>query len=208
MWFGISLEKSKRFRCLNVSVWRCEIEATLERLKKLERDLSSKEQELKQRERRLKMWERKLIEQSNSPVSYSLFTLVHLHLQAEVLSGGWRPVASPASQGHQGEKRQAAKWKWGGAWQKAKGCMFWNIMVCGDTCRRCVYMRGLHRDAKWGWTESQESVFSHSNAAFCFIFVFVCFFCKHTTLWLLPQNNTKIRGRDQTKSEHVNKWKE
>uniref|UniRef100_A0A3B3BEG0 Mitogen-activated protein kinase kinase kinase 20 n=2 Tax=Oryzias melastigma TaxID=30732 RepID=A0A3B3BEG0_ORYME len=52
----------------NKAEWRCEIEATLERLKKLERDLSSKEQELKQRERRLKMWERKLIEQSNSPL--------------------------------------------------------------------------------------------------------------------------------------------
>lgn len=51
---------------------RCEIDATLDRLKKLERDLSSKEQELKERERRLKMWERKLIEQSNSPVSCSL----------------------------------------------------------------------------------------------------------------------------------------
>lgn len=61
------------------AVWcvacRCEIEATLERLKKLERDLSTKEQELKERERRLKMWERKLIEQSSSPVSSSLFPL-------------------------------------------------------------------------------------------------------------------------------------
>lgn len=56
-------------RCLYCS---CEIEATLERLKKLERDLSTKEQELKERERRLKMWERKLIEQSNTPVSSSV----------------------------------------------------------------------------------------------------------------------------------------
>ncbi|KAG9349500.1 hypothetical protein JZ751_027945 [Albula glossodonta] len=52
----------------NKAEWRCEIEATLERLKKLERDLSTKEQELKDRERRLKMWERKLIEQSNTPL--------------------------------------------------------------------------------------------------------------------------------------------
>lgn len=58
---------------------RCEIEATLERLKKLERDLSTKEQELKEREQRLKMWERKLIEHSSSPVSPSL---VLLHLDA------------------------------------------------------------------------------------------------------------------------------
>ena len=51
-------------------VGRCEIEATLDRLKKLERDLSSKEKELKERERRLKIWERKLIDQSNTPVSH------------------------------------------------------------------------------------------------------------------------------------------
>ncbi|XP_034549544.1 mitogen-activated protein kinase kinase kinase 20 [Notolabrus celidotus] len=52
----------------NKAEWRIEIEATLDRLKKLERDLSTKEQELKERERRLKMWERKLIDQSNSPL--------------------------------------------------------------------------------------------------------------------------------------------
>ncbi|KAJ8403334.1 hypothetical protein AAFF_G00351060 [Aldrovandia affinis] len=52
----------------NKAEWRYEIEATLERLKKLERDLSTKEQELKDREQHLKMWERKLIEQSNTPL--------------------------------------------------------------------------------------------------------------------------------------------
>ncbi|EHA97972.1 Mitogen-activated protein kinase kinase kinase MLT [Heterocephalus glaber] len=52
----------------NKAEWRCEIEATLERLKKLERDLSFKEQELKERERRLKMWEQKLTEQSSTPI--------------------------------------------------------------------------------------------------------------------------------------------
>ncbi|XP_023661595.1 mitogen-activated protein kinase kinase kinase 20 isoform X3 [Paramormyrops kingsleyae] len=51
----------------NKAEWRCEIEATLERLKKLERDLSTKEQELKEREHRLKIWERKLTEQSSEP---------------------------------------------------------------------------------------------------------------------------------------------
>nr|XP_033800951.1 mitogen-activated protein kinase kinase kinase 20 isoform X5 [Geotrypetes seraphini] len=50
--------------------WRCEIEETLERLKKLERDLSFKEQELKERERRLKMWEQKLTEQSHTPLVF------------------------------------------------------------------------------------------------------------------------------------------
>jgi len=63
------------WRCSVAVCRRCEIEATLERLKKLERDLSSKEQELKERERRLKVWERKLIEQSSSPVSPSLSPL-------------------------------------------------------------------------------------------------------------------------------------
>ncbi|XP_006035134.1 mitogen-activated protein kinase kinase kinase 20 isoform X3 [Alligator sinensis] len=52
----------------NKAEWRCEIEATLERLKKLERDLSFKEQELKEREKRLRMWEQKLTEQSNTPL--------------------------------------------------------------------------------------------------------------------------------------------
>ncbi|XP_067843657.1 mitogen-activated protein kinase kinase kinase 20-like isoform X1 [Heptranchias perlo] len=56
----------------NKAQWRCEIEATLERLKKLERDLSTKEQELKERERRLKMWEQKLLEQSSAPLLPSL----------------------------------------------------------------------------------------------------------------------------------------
>ncbi|CAB1328504.1 unnamed protein product [Coregonus sp. 'balchen'] len=63
----------------NKAEWRCEIEATLERLKKLERDLSTKEQELKEREQRLKMWERKLVEQSNTP----LFLPVMAKISAE-----------------------------------------------------------------------------------------------------------------------------
>uniref|UniRef100_A0A3B3Z6H3 Uncharacterized protein n=1 Tax=Periophthalmus magnuspinnatus TaxID=409849 RepID=A0A3B3Z6H3_9GOBI len=66
----------------NKAEW-CEIEATLERLKKLERDLSTKEQELKERERRLKMWERKLIEQSNSPLlpTLDIYTWTEEHVQ-------------------------------------------------------------------------------------------------------------------------------
>ncbi|KAG8559610.1 hypothetical protein GDO81_017393 [Engystomops pustulosus] len=52
----------------NKAEWRCEIEETLERLKKLERDLSFKEQELKEREKRLKIWEKKLTEQSHTPM--------------------------------------------------------------------------------------------------------------------------------------------
>ncbi|XP_006788531.1 mitogen-activated protein kinase kinase kinase 20 [Neolamprologus brichardi] len=66
----------------NKAEWRSEIEATLERLKKLERDLSTKEQELKERERRLKMWERKLIEQSNSPLlpTLDIYTWTEEHV--------------------------------------------------------------------------------------------------------------------------------
>ncbi|XP_023661593.1 mitogen-activated protein kinase kinase kinase 20 isoform X1 [Paramormyrops kingsleyae] len=67
----------------NKAEWRCEIEATLERLKKLERDLSTKEQELKEREHRLKIWERKLTEQSSEPLLPSLdihaWTEEHVH---------------------------------------------------------------------------------------------------------------------------------
>ncbi|KAJ3592437.1 hypothetical protein NHX12_007564 [Muraenolepis orangiensis] len=51
----------------NKAEWRCEIDATLDRLKRLERDLGSKEQELEEREQHLKMWEQKLIQQSNTP---------------------------------------------------------------------------------------------------------------------------------------------
>ncbi|KAJ0070351.1 hypothetical protein NL108_007724, partial [Boleophthalmus pectinirostris] len=76
----------------NKAEWRCEIEATLERLKKLERDLSTKEQELKERERRLKMWERKLIEQSSSPLLPTLdiytWTEEHVYFWMQQLFGG------------------------------------------------------------------------------------------------------------------------
>ncbi|XP_017277751.1 mitogen-activated protein kinase kinase kinase 13-A-like isoform X2 [Kryptolebias marmoratus] len=52
--------------------WRCEIESTLERLRKLERELYSKEKELEERERRLRLWEERLKERSSmtpSPTS-------------------------------------------------------------------------------------------------------------------------------------------
>uniref|UniRef100_A0A4W5PZS1 Mitogen-activated protein kinase kinase kinase 20 n=1 Tax=Hucho hucho TaxID=62062 RepID=A0A4W5PZS1_9TELE len=49
----------------NKDQWRCEIDATLERLRRLERDLSSKEKELEERERRLRLWEERLMERSN-----------------------------------------------------------------------------------------------------------------------------------------------
>lgn len=66
----------------NKAEWRCEIEATLQRLKKLERDLSTKEQELKEREQHLKMWERKLIEQSNTPLlpTLDIYTWTEEHV--------------------------------------------------------------------------------------------------------------------------------
>uniref|UniRef100_A0A8C1H506 Mitogen-activated protein kinase kinase kinase 20 n=1 Tax=Cyprinus carpio carpio TaxID=630221 RepID=A0A8C1H506_CYPCA len=69
MWSDSHLPEECNTFLHNKAEWsRCEIEATLERLKRLERDLSTKEQVLKERERRLKMWERKLIEQSNIPL--------------------------------------------------------------------------------------------------------------------------------------------
>lgn len=52
--------------------YRCEIESTLERLRKLERELYSKEKELEERERRLRLWEERLMERSSmtpSPTS-------------------------------------------------------------------------------------------------------------------------------------------
>ncbi|XP_035391971.1 mitogen-activated protein kinase kinase kinase 20 isoform X2 [Electrophorus electricus] len=75
----------------NKAEWRGEIDATLERLKKLERDLSSKEQELKERERQLKVWERKLIEQSNMPLLPTLdiyaWTEEHVHFWMSQIFG-------------------------------------------------------------------------------------------------------------------------
>ncbi|KAM4561183.1 mitogen-activated protein kinase kinase kinase 20 [Fundulus diaphanus] len=75
----------------NKAEWRCEIEATLEQLKKLERDLSTKEQELKERERRLKMWERKLIDQSNTTLLPTLdiytWTEEHVYFWMQQLFG-------------------------------------------------------------------------------------------------------------------------
>uniref|UniRef100_A0A8C1HWE8 Mitogen-activated protein kinase kinase kinase 20 n=1 Tax=Cyprinus carpio carpio TaxID=630221 RepID=A0A8C1HWE8_CYPCA len=81
MWSDSHLPEECNTFLQNKAEWsRCEIEATLERLKRLERDLSTKEQELKERERRLKMWERKLIEQSNTPVSLCL-SLTHFWME-------------------------------------------------------------------------------------------------------------------------------
>ncbi|XP_053739699.1 protein kinase Npk [Synchiropus splendidus] len=57
----------------NKDQWRCEIESTLERLRKLERELYSKEKELEERERRLRLWEERLMERSSmSPSPTSL----------------------------------------------------------------------------------------------------------------------------------------
>lgn len=65
---------------------RCEIEETLERLKKLERDLSFKEQELKEREKHLKMWEQKLTEQSHTPVSAFSYKKSNSYLLCFIIS--------------------------------------------------------------------------------------------------------------------------
>ncbi|XP_062383786.1 protein kinase Npk [Sardina pilchardus] len=58
----------------NKAEWRCEIDATLERLKMLERELSTKEQELEQREQRLKEWEQQLMERSRRPSAVQFYS--------------------------------------------------------------------------------------------------------------------------------------
>ncbi|XP_052004110.1 mitogen-activated protein kinase kinase kinase 20-like isoform X1 [Xyrauchen texanus] len=92
MWNDTQLPDECNTFLHNKAEWRCEIEATLERLKRLERDLSTKEQELKERERRLKMWERKLIEQSNTPLLPNLaihsWTEEHVHFWMQQIFGG------------------------------------------------------------------------------------------------------------------------
>ncbi|XP_073701134.1 mitogen-activated protein kinase kinase kinase 20 [Garra rufa] len=92
MWKDTQLPDECNTFLHNKAEWRCEIEATLERLKRLERDLSTKEQELKERERRLKMWERKLIEQSNTPLLPNLaihsWTEEHVHFWMEQIFQG------------------------------------------------------------------------------------------------------------------------
>ncbi|XP_042558805.1 mitogen-activated protein kinase kinase kinase 20 [Clupea harengus] len=62
----------------------CEIDATLERLKMLERELSTKEQELEKREQRLREWEQQLMERSSrAPVSTKFSSPVMGTLSAE-----------------------------------------------------------------------------------------------------------------------------
>lgn len=50
----------------NKAEWRCEIDKTLERLRKLEKELICKEQELEERERRLREWENRLTDRARS----------------------------------------------------------------------------------------------------------------------------------------------
>lgn len=92
MWSDTQLPEECNTFLHNKAEWRCEIEATLERLKRLERDLSTKEQELKERERRLKMWERKLIEQSKTPLLPNLaihsWTEEHVHFWMQQIFEG------------------------------------------------------------------------------------------------------------------------
>ncbi|XP_028836159.1 protein kinase Npk [Denticeps clupeoides] len=66
----------------NKAEWRCEIDATLERLKRLERELSTKEQELEERERHLREWEKRLMERSRTPLP-QLYTPIAATLSTE-----------------------------------------------------------------------------------------------------------------------------
>lgn len=67
----------------NKAEWRCEIDATLERLKLLERELSTKEQELEKREQRLKEWEQQLMERSRQPQAIQVYQPMAAALSAE-----------------------------------------------------------------------------------------------------------------------------
>ncbi|KAG5261557.1 hypothetical protein AALO_G00285630 [Alosa alosa] len=67
----------------NKAEWRCEIDATLERLKMLERELSTKEQELEQREQRLREWEQQLMERSRRPSAVQFYSPVAATVSAE-----------------------------------------------------------------------------------------------------------------------------
>ncbi|XP_041698641.2 mitogen-activated protein kinase kinase kinase 20 [Coregonus clupeaformis] len=72
----------------NKDQWRCEIDATLERLRRLERDLGTKEKELEERERRLKLWEERLMEKSNvtpffSPIASGISSESFFHSQSQ-----------------------------------------------------------------------------------------------------------------------------
>ncbi|XP_062389811.1 mitogen-activated protein kinase kinase kinase 20 isoform X1 [Sardina pilchardus] len=92
MWNDSQLPEQCNSFLNNKAEWRCEIEATLERLKRLERDLSTKEQELKERERRLKLWERQLVEQSNTPqllpnLEIHTWTEDHVHFWMQQIFG-------------------------------------------------------------------------------------------------------------------------
>uniref|UniRef100_A0A8K9XQ97 Protein kinase domain-containing protein n=1 Tax=Oncorhynchus mykiss TaxID=8022 RepID=A0A8K9XQ97_ONCMY len=72
----------------NKDQWRCEIDATLERLRRLERDLATKEKELEEREQRLKLWEERLMERSNvtpffSPIASGIGSESFFHSQSQ-----------------------------------------------------------------------------------------------------------------------------
>lgn len=64
----------------NKDQWRCEIESTLERLRKLERELYSKEKELEERERRLKLWEERLMQRSSMTPSPTSLLMEHSNI--------------------------------------------------------------------------------------------------------------------------------
>lgn len=67
---------------------RCEIESTLERLRKLERELYSKEKELEERERRLRLWEERLMERSNMSPSPTALLMERSNISPVSRSGG------------------------------------------------------------------------------------------------------------------------
>uniref|UniRef100_A0A3Q3KC56 Protein kinase domain-containing protein n=1 Tax=Monopterus albus TaxID=43700 RepID=A0A3Q3KC56_MONAL len=81
----------------NKDQWRCEIESTLERLRKLERELYSKEKELEERERRLRLWEERLMERSNMTPSPTSLLMEHTNISPVSRSRKSIPVQTAES---------------------------------------------------------------------------------------------------------------
>lgn len=93
-----------------------------------------------------------------------------------------RPVASPGSlscaEGHQGEKWQAGRWKWGGAWQKKQrgACCgtLWSVETHVGAAFTCVALPN-----KIGLTLEDH----HHHCKRYFLFPVCCFFfLSNTTL--------------------------
>lgn len=88
-----------RYSVCVCTYYRCEIESTLERLRKLERELYSKEKELEERERRLRLWEERLMERSNMTPSPTSLLMERSNISPVSRSGAnrFRPLKTKSN---------------------------------------------------------------------------------------------------------------